>query len=79
MSEWFAAPAMAISAPYLALVFRHFLAAPFRYMDTLGAGEVAAILQRLAVQYGPRFTPCDTLLHMAEQGATFWPAEERTT
>ena len=59
--------------------FPPFLGGPFRYMDTLGAGEVAAILQRLAAQYGPRFTPCDTLLHMAEQGATFWPAEERTT
>lgn len=59
--------------------FPPFLGGPFRYMDRLGAGEVAAILQRLAAQYGPRFTPCDTLLHMAEQGATFWPADERTT
>ena len=59
--------------------FPPFLGGPFRYMDRLGAGEVAAILQRLAAQYGPRFTPCDTLLHMAEQGATFWPAEERRT
>lgn len=59
--------------------FPPFLGGPFRYMDTPGAGEVAAILQRLAAQYGLRFTPCDTLLHMAEQGATFWPAEERRT
>ena len=59
--------------------FPPFLGGPFRYMDTLGAGEVAVILQRLAAQYGSRFTPCDTLLHMAEQGATFWPAEERRT
>ncbi|STW80116.1 enoyl-CoA hydratase [Klebsiella michiganensis] len=71
--------AMVISGAVFGIGFPPFLGGPFRYMDTLGAGEVAAILQRLAAQYGPRFTPCDTLLHMAEQGATFWPAEERTT
>lgn len=59
--------------------FPPFLGGPFRYMDSLGAGEVAAILQRLTAQYGPRFSPCDTLLRMAEQGATFWPTGERTT
>jgi 3-hydroxyacyl-CoA dehydrogenase/enoyl-CoA hydratase/3-hydroxybutyryl-CoA epimerase len=59
--------------------FPPFLGGPFRYMDTSGAGEVVAILQRLAAQYGPRFTPCENLLRMAEQGATFWPAGERTT
>lgn len=56
--------------------FPPFLGGPFRYMDSLGAGEVVAILQRLASQYGPRFTPCDQLLQMAEQGQTFWPAKE---
>ena len=30
--------------------FPPFLGGPFRYMDTIGAGEVAAILQRLAVE-----------------------------
>lgn len=59
--------------------FPPFLGGPFHYMDTSGAGEVVAILQRLAAQYGPRFTPCENLLRMAEQGATFWPAGERTT
>jgi 3-hydroxyacyl-CoA dehydrogenase / enoyl-CoA hydratase / 3-hydroxybutyryl-CoA epimerase len=59
--------------------FPPFLGGPFRYMDSLGAGEVAAILQRLAAQYGPRFSPCDTLLRMADQRATFWPTGERTT
>ena len=53
--------------------FPPFLSGPFRYMDSLGAGEVAAILQRLAAQYGPRFSPCDTLLRMAEQGRPFGP------
>lgn len=56
--------------------FPPFLGGPFRYMDTLGAGEVVVILQRLASQYGPRFTPCDELLQMAERGQTFWPARE---
>lgn len=56
--------------------FPPFLGGPFRYMDSMGAGEVVAILQRLAVQYGPRFTPCDTLLQMADQGLRFWPAKE---
>jgi 3-hydroxyacyl-CoA dehydrogenase/enoyl-CoA hydratase/3-hydroxybutyryl-CoA epimerase len=56
--------------------FPPFLGGPFRYMDTLGAGEVVAILQRLAAQYGSRFAPCDALLHMAEQGLKFWPAKE---
>lgn len=53
--------------------FPPFLGGPFRYMDTFGAGEVVAILQRLAAQYGPRFTPCENLLRMAEQRATFCP------
>ena len=59
--------------------FPPFLGGPFRYMDKLGAGEVVAILQRLAAQYGSRFTPCENLLRMAGQGATFWPTAERTT
>ena len=56
--------------------FPPFLGGPFRYMDTLGPDEVVAILQRLATQYGSRFTPCDFLLQMAERGQTFWSARE---
>ena len=56
--------------------FPPFLGGPFRYMDKLGAGEVVAILQRLASLYGARFTPCEALLHMAEQGQTFWPVKK---
>lgn len=37
--------------------FPPFLGGPFRYIDSLGAGEVVAIMQRLATQYGSRFTP----------------------
>ena len=57
--------------------FPPFLGGPLRYMDSLGAGEVVARLQRLAGLYGPRFTPCDALLQRAERGETFWPEDEQ--
>uniref|UniRef100_A0A8I0CWD8 Fatty acid oxidation complex subunit alpha n=1 Tax=Pseudomonas tritici TaxID=2745518 RepID=A0A8I0CWD8_9PSED len=56
--------------------FPPFLGGPFRYMDSLGAGEVVATLQRLASLYGSRFTPCETLKQMAENDLRFWPAQE---
>ncbi|WET41983.1 fatty acid oxidation complex subunit alpha FadJ [Citrobacter enshiensis] len=52
--------------------FPPFLGGPFRYMDSLGAGEVVATLQRLSAQYGDRFTPCEPLLQMAQRGERFW-------
>ncbi|VEI40843.1 multifunctional fatty acid oxidation complex subunit alpha [Citrobacter youngae] len=52
--------------------FPPFLGGPFRYMDSLGTGEVVAVLQRLSTQYGSRFTPCEQLLQMAERGERFW-------
>ncbi|MGP3592251.1 fatty acid oxidation complex subunit alpha FadJ [Vagococcus sp. WN89Y] len=58
--------------------FPPFLGGPFHYMDSLGAAEVVAILQRLATLYGARFAPCEALLRRAEQGATFWPQQELT-
>ncbi|MEX3020114.1 fatty acid oxidation complex subunit alpha FadJ [Kluyvera sp. STS39-E] len=56
--------------------FPPFLGGPLRYMDTLGAGEVVARLQRLATQYGSRFAPCEVLIQRAERGLTFWPGYE---
>ncbi|ATG01933.1 multifunctional fatty acid oxidation complex subunit alpha [Lelliottia amnigena] len=56
--------------------FPPFLGGPFRYMDSLGAGEVVATLQRLASLYGSRFTPCEALKQMAENKLRFWPAQE---
>ena len=56
--------------------FPPFLGGPLRYMDSLGAGEVVARLQRLATQYGSRFTPCEALVQRAERGLTFWPGHE---
>jgi 3-hydroxyacyl-CoA dehydrogenase/enoyl-CoA hydratase/3-hydroxybutyryl-CoA epimerase len=52
--------------------FPPFLGGPFRYMDSQGAGEVVAQLQRLASQYGERFAPCDRLLQMVEEQRNFW-------
>lgn len=52
--------------------FPPFLGGPFRYMDSLGAGEVVATLQRLTTQYGSRFAPCEQLLQMAAHSEKFW-------
>lgn len=52
--------------------FPPFLGGPFRYMDSVGSGEMVARLQRLASQYGERFTPCARLRQMAENNLTFW-------
>ncbi|EBV1606108.1 fatty acid oxidation complex subunit alpha FadJ, partial [Salmonella enterica subsp. enterica serovar Newport] len=52
--------------------FPPFIGGPFRYMDSLGASEVVAVLQRLTSLYGSRFTPCEQLLQMAERGESFW-------
>ncbi len=51
--------------------FPPFLGGPFRYIDSLGAGEVVAIMQRLATQYGSRFTPCERLVEMGARGESF--------
>lgn len=56
--------------------FPPFLGGPLRYMDSLGAGEVVARLQRLATQYGSRFTPSEALLRRAKRSDTFWPGDE---
>ena len=58
------------------LGFPPFLGGPFHYMDKLGAAKVVATFQRLAALYGARFTPCQHLLQMAEQGETFWVKKE---
>lgn len=51
--------------------FPPFLGGPFRYMESLGAGELVARLQRLSSRYGERFAPCDILLEMASNNLTF--------
>lgn len=51
--------------------FPPFLGGPFHYMDSLGAQEVVAVLQRLSSQFGERFLPCARLRQMAESGQVF--------
>lgn len=41
--------------------FPPFLGGPLRHIDDLGAGAVAAELERLAAAYGPRFAPAEAL------------------
>ncbi len=52
--------------------FPPFLGGPFRYIDSLGVTALVADLRRYEQQFGERFTPCDLLLSMAEQGKTFF-------
>jgi 3-hydroxyacyl-CoA dehydrogenase/enoyl-CoA hydratase/3-hydroxybutyryl-CoA epimerase len=52
--------------------FPPFLGGPFRYIDSLGAGQLVADLRRFEAQFGERFAPAKLLLEMAEQGKTFY-------
>lgn len=52
--------------------FPPFLGGPFRYIDKLGVNNLVATLRQLESRFGSRFTPCDTLLKMAEQGERFY-------
>jgi len=53
------------------LGFPPFRGGPFRYVDQESASAVRSRLDRLARQYGPRFTPSDLLVEHAEAGTTF--------
>lgn len=59
----------------LGIGFPPFLGGPFRYMDELGAEKVVKTLRYLQHQYGERFTPCESLLRMAEQGERYHPLQ----
>ncbi|MBL8980510.1 MAG: fatty acid oxidation complex subunit alpha FadJ [Gemmatimonadetes bacterium] len=50
-----------------------FRGGPLRYIDQLGAAKVVEVLRALAAKHGDRFTPCDTLVRMAEAGGRFYP------
>lgn len=52
--------------------FPPFLGGPFRYIDSLGAGQLVADLRRYEAQHGSRFAPSPLLLKMAEEGKTFY-------
>ena len=51
--------------------FAPFTGGPFSLIDTLGAGAVAATLDRLAEVHGERFAPPALLREMAAAGGTF--------
>ena len=52
--------------------FPPFLGGPLRYIDSLGVTALVADLRRYEQQFGERFTPCNLLLSMAEQGKRFY-------
>ena len=49
----------------LGLGFPPFRGGPFRHVDTVGRGAIAARLQELAEKYGKRFEPADSLRSLA--------------
>ncbi|MEM7570620.1 MAG: 3-hydroxyacyl-CoA dehydrogenase NAD-binding domain-containing protein, partial [Pseudomonadota bacterium] len=52
--------------------FAPFSGGPFSHMDTVGIANVVAELDRLAQQYGERFSPPQLLRDMAAKGETFY-------
>jgi len=52
--------------------FPPFRGGPLRHADDLGAGRIAAELERLAGQYGTRFTPCEVLQEQARGNGRFY-------
>lgn len=52
--------------------FLPFTGGPFRYIDLLGAKTVVERMEELSQQFGPKFTPADTLREMAKEGKSFF-------
>ncbi|MGE6108991.1 fatty acid oxidation complex subunit alpha FadJ [Aeromonas sobria] len=52
--------------------FPPFLGGPFRYMDTLGIGELVARLEHYQQRLGERYAPCARLKAMAAEGLSFY-------
>lgn len=52
--------------------FPPFLGGPFRYMDHIGIARIVDMLYTYADKYGDRFTPCDYLIAMANNGDRFY-------
>jgi 3-hydroxyacyl-CoA dehydrogenase/enoyl-CoA hydratase/3-hydroxybutyryl-CoA epimerase len=52
--------------------FPPFLGGPLRYIDSIGAKVLVAQLTQLAEQYGERYTPCEALIVMAENGSSYY-------
>ena len=58
--------------------FPPYTGGPFSYIDTMGVAEFVALADRLAADYGPRFTPPQMLRDMADKGETFYTAGDAT-
>jgi 3-hydroxyacyl-CoA dehydrogenase/enoyl-CoA hydratase/3-hydroxybutyryl-CoA epimerase len=54
------------------LGFPPFRGGPFRYMDSLGAGEVVRRLRAFEDRLGKRFKPAQILVDMAQKGESFY-------
>jgi len=54
--------------------FPPFRGGPLRLMDDLGIANVVQTLEQLAAKHGSRFTPAESLVRMAKEGKTFYPA-----
>jgi 3-hydroxyacyl-CoA dehydrogenase / enoyl-CoA hydratase / 3-hydroxybutyryl-CoA epimerase len=52
--------------------FPAYLGGPFRYADSIGAGNVVAELRRMESVYGNHLAPAGLLVHMAERGERFY-------
>jgi 3-hydroxyacyl-CoA dehydrogenase/enoyl-CoA hydratase/3-hydroxybutyryl-CoA epimerase len=52
--------------------FPPFLGGPFRYIDKIGAASLVEQLTQWSQQYGERYTPCDALVAMAENGMRYY-------
>ncbi len=52
--------------------FPPFLGGPFQYIDKIGAAALVSKLNLWQAEFGERFTPCDALVKMAEQGEGYY-------
>ena len=52
--------------------FPPFLGGPLRYIDKIGAQALIAQLRVWADKYGERYTPCEALIAMAENGTKYY-------
>lgn len=52
--------------------FPPFLGGPLRYIDNIGASVLVAQLTQWAEQHGERYTPCEALVIMAENGTRYY-------
>ncbi|MGB0938335.1 MAG: fatty acid oxidation complex subunit alpha FadJ [Colwellia sp.] len=55
--------------------FPPFIGGPLRYIDKVGAQSVVAQLTQWATEHGERYTPCEALVKMAENGDSYYPAK----